>query len=158
MKGLNKVMLIGRLGRDPELRYTPSGQAYAKFSMATDETWTDKNGEKKTKTEWHNIVAWGKLSEICNQFLKKGRLVYVEGRIQTRQWEDNTGAKRQITEISIADMILLESKGAHPADGFSHDGPTAPAPGGGVAEPPAAPGRNEIVIADEPITDDDVPF
>lgn len=158
MKGLNKVMLIGRLGRDPELRYTPSGQAYAKFSIATDETWTDKNGEKKTKTEWHNIVAWGKLSEICNQFLKKGRLVYVEGRIQTRQWEDNTGAKRQTTEITIADMSLLESKGAHPAGGFSNDEHTAPAAVGGVAEPPATPGRNEIVVADEPITDDDVPF
>jgi single-strand DNA-binding protein len=147
MKSLNKVMLIGRLGRDPEMKYTQGGQSVTKFSIATDESWTDKSGEKKSRTEWHNIVAWGKLGEICNQYLKKGRLVYVEGRIQTRQWEDQSGNKRYTTEIILNDMSILESKGEgppHPADSYP--------------EPAAEPRREEIVVSDAPITDDDVPF
>jgi single-strand DNA-binding protein len=148
MKGLNKVMLIGRLGRDPEMKYTQGGQSVVKFSMATDESWTDKSGEKKTRTEWHNIVVWGKLGEICNQYLKKGRLVYVEGRIQTRQWEDQSGNKRSTTEIVLNDMSILEARGA--AEG-AHPASTYP-------EPAAEPRQDEIVVSDAPITDDDVPF
>ena len=148
MKGLNKVMLIGRLGRDPELKYTQGGQSVVKFSLATDESWTDKSGEKKTRTEWHNIVVWGKLGEICNQYLKKGRLVYVEGRIQTRQWEDQSGNKRSTTEIVLNDMSILEARG----------GGEGGHPAGSYPEPAAEPRRDEIVVSDAPITDDDVPF
>jgi single-strand DNA-binding protein len=149
MKGLNKVMLIGRLGRDPELKYTQGGQSVVKFSLATDEAWTDKSGEKKNRTEWHNIVVWGKLGEICNQYLKKGKLVYVEGRIQTRQWEDQSGNKRSTTEIVLNDMSILEPRGGSGEGGH---------PGGGYPEPAAEPRRDEIVVSDAPITDDDVPF
>jgi len=146
MKGLNKVMLIGRLGRDPELRYTQNGQTVAKFSVATDEVWVDKSGTKQSRVEWHNIVAWGKLAEICNQYLKKGRLVYVEGRIQTRQWEDQSGGKRSTTEIVISDMNILESRAAAAAE------PAATEYGDSTVS------RDEPPVVDEPITDDDVPF
>ena len=110
MSGLNKVMLIGRLGRDPELRYTPSGLAIANFSVATSEEWKDKNtGEKKERTEWHRIVAFGKLGEICGQYLSKGKQVYVEGRLQTRSWEKD-GVTRYTTEIVASDMQFLGAK------------------------------------------------
>ena len=99
MAGVNKAILIGNLGRDPELRYTQSGQAVTNFSLATSENWTDKNGERTEKTEWHRIVAWGKTAELCAQYLSKGRPVYIEGRLQTRDWEDKEGVKRQTTEI-----------------------------------------------------------
>ena len=99
MAGVNKAILIGNLGRDPELRYTQSGQAVTNFSLATSENWTDKNGERTEKTEWHRIVAWGKTAELCAQYLSKGRTVYIEGRLQTRDWEDKEGVKRQTTEI-----------------------------------------------------------
>jgi len=103
-------MLIGRLGRDPEMRYTPSGQPVTTFRIATSRTWTTNNGEKKSETEWFNIVAWGGLAEICNQHLEKGMRVYIEGRLQTRQWEDNTGAKKNKTEIVANEMIMLSSR------------------------------------------------
>ena len=93
MAGVNKAILIGNLGRDPELRYTQSGQAVASFTLATSESWTDKSGERKERTEWHRISAWGKVGELCAQYLSKGRTVYVEGRIQTRDWEDKEGNK-----------------------------------------------------------------
>ncbi|MGZ7033042.1 MAG: single-stranded DNA-binding protein, partial [Thermoanaerobaculia bacterium] len=92
---INKVILVGRLGKDPEIRSTPSGTSVARFSLATDEKFTDRNGEKQERTEWHNIVAWGKLAEICGQYLKKGKLVYVEGRIQSREYEGRDGIKRK---------------------------------------------------------------
>ncbi len=104
MIGVNKVILIGNLGRDPELRYTPSGQPVATFSLATTERWNDRNGQRQDRTEWHNIVAWGKLGELVNQYLKKGRSAYVEGRISTRSWDDKDGNKRYKTEI-IANQI-----------------------------------------------------
>jgi single-strand DNA-binding protein len=98
---VNKVILLGRLGQDPELKYTPSGAAVCNFSMATSESWTDKStGQKQEKTEWHRIVVWGKLAELCNQYLSKGRQAFVEGRIQTRSWDDNNGNKRYTTEIN----------------------------------------------------------
>jgi len=106
-RGLNKVMLIGRLGRDPEMRYTPSGRPVTTFSLATSRTWNTSEGERRTETEWFNIVAWGSLAEICKQFLNKGQQVYVEGRLQTRHWEDGEGVKHSVTEIVANEMIML---------------------------------------------------
>jgi single-strand DNA-binding protein len=108
--GLNKAILIGNLGKDPEVRYTPSGVAIANFNIATSETWTNKDGGKETRTEWHRIVAFGKLAEICGEYLSKGRQVYVEGRIQTRDWEDQEGIKRYTTEIVVNQMLMLGSR------------------------------------------------
>lgn len=96
---VNKVILLGRLGQDPELKYTPTGSAVCNFSMATTEAWTDKTGQKQEKTEWHRIVVWGKLAELCNQYLSKGRQAFVEGRLQTRSWDDKEGQKKYTTEI-----------------------------------------------------------
>lgn len=96
---VNKVIVLGRLGSEPELRYTPSGAAVCNFSVATSDNWTDKNGEKQEKTEWHRIVVWGKLGELCHQYLSKGRQAYIEGKLQTRSWEDNNGVKKYTTEI-----------------------------------------------------------
>lgn len=107
MAGVNKVILIGNLGRDPELRYTQSGQAVVNFSLATSENWTDKNGERVERTEWHRIIAWAKTAELCAQYLSKGRTVYVEGRLQTRDWEDKEGVKRQTTEITATTVQFL---------------------------------------------------
>ncbi|HLV00617.1 MAG TPA: single-stranded DNA-binding protein [Acidobacteriota bacterium] len=107
---VNRVFLIGRLGRDPELRYTGSGTPVANFSLATDETWTDANGQRQNRTEWHNIVVWSRLAEICHQYLRKGRLVFIEGRIQTREWDDRDGNKRRTTEIVATNMQMLESR------------------------------------------------
>jgi single-strand DNA-binding protein len=106
-RGLNKVMLIGRLGRDPEMRYTPSGRPVTTFSLATSRTWNTSEGERRTETEWFTIVAWGSLAEICKQYLVKGQQVYVEGRLQTRHWEDNDGNKHSATEIVANEMIML---------------------------------------------------
>jgi single-strand DNA-binding protein len=108
---VNKVILIGRLGRDPEVSYTPDGTMITKFTLATDEQWKDKNGEKAQRTEWHRIVTWGKLAEICGNYLVKGKLVFVEGRIQTRSWEDKEGVKRFTTEIIASNMQMLDTKG-----------------------------------------------
>jgi single-strand DNA-binding protein len=110
MAGLNKVILIGNLGRDPEVRYTPGGLAIANFSIATSDNWSNKNGEKETRTEWHRIVAFGKLGEICGEYLSRGKQVYIEGRLQTREWEDKEGIKRYTTEIIASQMLMLGSK------------------------------------------------
>jgi single-strand DNA-binding protein len=109
-RGLNKVMIIGKLGRDPEMRYTPSGRPVTSFSVATSRTWTTSDGERHTETEWFNIVAWGNLAEICNQYLSKGQRVYVEGRLQTRRWEGNDGNKHTSTEIVANEMIMLDDR------------------------------------------------
>ena len=115
---INKVMLVGRLGRDPETRYTSGGQAVANFTLATDETYRDRSGERQKRTEWHRIVLWGKLAEISQQYLKKGMLVYIEGRIQTRQWEDKRdGSKKQTTEIVANTMKMLTGRGEGAAAG-----------------------------------------
>jgi single-strand DNA-binding protein len=109
---INKVILVGRLGKDPEVRSTPGGQSVAKFSLATDERFTDKNGEKQERTEWHNIVAWGKLGEICGQYLRKGKLVFIEGSIRTDSWDDKeSGQKKYRTEIIARDMKMLDRRG-----------------------------------------------
>ncbi len=109
---INKAILVGRLGKDPEVRYTPDGAMVTSFSLATDEQWKDKSGEKVQKTEWHNIVTFGKLAEICGNYLAKGLLVYIEGRIRTRAWEGKDGVKRYTTEIIAQDMKMLSPKGA----------------------------------------------
>lgn len=113
---VNKVILVGRLGRDPEVRYLPNGNMVTSFTMATTERWS-KDGEKKEKTEWHRIVAFGKLAEICGSYLTKGGLIYLDGRLQTREWEDKDGAKRQTTEINASNMQMLDNKKASSSDG-----------------------------------------
>jgi single-strand DNA-binding protein len=142
MAGINKVIIIGRLGNDPEVRYTPSGAAVAKFSVATSEEWKDKNtGEKKERTEWHRITAWGKLGEICGEYLAKGRQVYVEGRLQTSSYDDKDGVKRYSTEIVASDVQFLGSKES--GGGRSGGGTPSREPLGGQGPPPS---------------DDDIPF
>ena len=112
MAGVNKVILIGRLGRDPEIRYTPSGAAVANFSIATSEEWTDReSGQKQERTEWHRIVAWRRLGEICGEYLHKGSQIYIEGRLQTRAWEDRDGNKRYTTEVVAQNMQMLGPAG-----------------------------------------------
>jgi len=110
-RSLNKVLILGRLGRDPEIRYTGSGKAVATFTVATSQTWKDQGGENQERTEWHRIVAWDRLGEICNEYLTKGSQVYIEGRLQSRDWEDSNGNKRSTTEIVANDLIMLGSKG-----------------------------------------------
>ncbi|MFZ4439009.1 MAG: single-stranded DNA-binding protein [Syntrophales bacterium] len=129
---INKVILVGRLGKDPEVRYTPDGMMITNFTMATDEQRKDKTGERVQKTEWHRIVTFGKLAEICGKYLVKGKLVYLEGRIQTKAWDDKEGVKRYTTEIIASNMQMLDSKGQRSADGsseepqISHSGADAP--------------------------------
>lgn len=108
---LNKVMIIGRLTRDPEIRTTPNGQSVASFSLATNRVWKDQSGSKQEKVEYHNIVAWGKLAEIVGQYLGKGRRTYIEGRMQTRDWEGQDGVKRYRTEVIAENMIMLDGRG-----------------------------------------------
>jgi len=134
--GLNKVLLIGRLGKDPEVRYTTTGGSVATFSIATNENWTDKNGQKQERTEWHRIVAWGKLGEICGQYLSKGREAFVEGRLQTREWTDKEGHKRYTTEIVASNVQFLggASEKAAPSNDFaapSFETPSMEAQAGG---------------------------
>jgi single-strand DNA-binding protein len=145
---VNKVILVGRLGKDPELRSIPSGTSVAKFSLATDERFTDKSGEKQERTEWHNVVAWGKLAEICGQYLRKGKLVYIEGSIRTDSWDDKeTGVKKYRTEIIANTMQMLDKKGDDEG-GYS---------GGGGYRKPASAGAG--APAGGQIDDDDeVPF
>lgn len=147
---LNRAMIIGNVTRDPELRTTTTGQNVCSFGIATNQTWTDAQGAKQQRAEYHNIVAWGKLAEICGQYLAKGRKVYVEGRLQTREWEAQDGTKRNRTEIVADNMILLDRKegtGPRPMGGA----PASPA----VAEPTVTPiekgmGDNEIRLEDIP--------
>ena len=109
-RGLNKVMVIGNLGRDPEMRYTPSGKPVTHFPVATSRSWVTSDGERREATEWFNVVAWGNLAEICNQYLRKGSRVYVEGHLQTRTWEDADGHRRYRTELVANEMIILDNR------------------------------------------------
>ena len=111
-RGLNKVMIIGHLGREPEMRYTPSGRPVTSFSVATTRSWNSPDGERREETEWFNVVAWGNLAEICKQYLNKGQQVYVEGRLQTRRWEDQEGKKHCTTEVVANEMIMLGERPA----------------------------------------------
>jgi single-strand DNA-binding protein len=158
---VNKVILIGRLGKDPEIKYTPSGAPVAKFSLATDEVFKDKSGETQKRTEWHNIVAWNKLAEICGEYLTKGKQVYIEGRIQSRQWEDQSGNKRTAYDIVAREMKMLGSKadteryaaasGERAASERSEPAASASAATVAPASPPEPPPESEI-------TDEDIPF
>jgi single-strand DNA-binding protein len=143
MAGINKVIIVGRLGRDPEIRYTPDGAAVANFSVATSEVWRDKEtGDKKERTEWHRIVAWRRLGEICGEYLSKGRQVYVEGKLQTRSWEQD-GVTRYMTEIVATDVQFLGGRDDAPPSKRSSGGSV---PDQGYPEPPL------------PDTQDDIPF
>lgn len=155
-RSLNKVMLIGNLTRDPELRYTPQGTAVCTLGLATNRTWVTDNGEKREETEWHRIVAWNKLAELCSQLLFKGRRVYVEGRLQTRQWTGQDGQQRTATEIVIEDMIILDSKrqgeeGGVPVDSEAMAG-RQDDQNGNQATPAATPAVTNDQVAD------DIPF
>ena len=120
-RGLNKVILIGRLGQEPEMRYTPSGRPLTKFQLATNRSWKSADGEKKTETEWFNVIAWGKLAEICNQYLSKGQQVYIEGRLHTRQWQDEEGGNHSSVEVIAKEMLMLNSK-SEEQDSESNEG------------------------------------
>jgi len=146
MGSVNKVILVGNLGRDAELRYTPGGAPVATLNLATTEVWNDKAGQKQEKTEWHRVVLWGKQAESLQEYLTKGKQIYVEGRLQTRQWDDKDGNKRYTTEIK-ADRITLLGGGGGGGRGASMERGGAAISHGGADEPPM-----------EPITDDDIPF
>ena len=120
---INKVILVGRLGADPEVRYTQDGMMVTNFRLATDEQWKDKSCERTQRTEWHRIVTFGKLAEICGNYLSKGKLIYVEGRLQTRSWDDKDGVKRYTTEIVAANMQMLERKGQEDQSGNTYSSP-----------------------------------
>ena len=127
-RGLNKVMVIGHLGRDPEMRYTPSGRPVTTFTLAVSRSWNTADGERRTETEWFNIVAWGNLAEICKQYLTKGQQVYIEGRLQTRKWDDKEGNKHYTTEIVAQEMMMLgerkDSNHNHGEETASEEMPT----------------------------------
>ena len=142
MRGINKVILIGNLGRDPELRYTASGQAVANFTIATTESRTNKGGDRQDFTEWHRIVAWGRLAEICGEYLSKGRMVYIEGTLRTRSWEDKEGRKRWTTEVLARNMQMLGPSG--------DKGESTAEVGEGLAD--------DFEIADTFGSEDDIPF
>jgi single-strand DNA-binding protein len=152
MAGVNKVIIVGNLGRDPEVRYTPDGTAVANFSVATSDQWTDKQtGEKKERTEWHRIVAWRRLGEICGEYLSKGRQVYVEGKLQTRSWEQD-GVTRYTTEIIASDVQFIGGRG-----GAAGPGAQGGTQGGGQGRGQRADqGYPEPPMADT--QDDDIPF
>jgi single-strand DNA-binding protein len=149
MGSVNKVILVGNLGRDAELRYTPGGAAVATLNMATTEVWNDKSGQRQEKTEWHRVVLWGKTAESLSEYLTKGKQIYVEGRLQTRQWDDKDGNKRYTTEIRSDRVVLLGGGGG--GRGGSSSGPrdSGTEYGGGM---PASPEGSA------PLTDDDIPF
>lgn len=163
-RSLNRVQLIGNLTRDPELRYTPSGAAVCSFSIATNRNWTTDTGEKREEVEFHRIVAWNKLAELCSQFLTKGRKVFVEGRLTTRSWTAQDGTQKQTTEIVISDMILLDSRGNQEAK------PVAPsalgdeevvedeAPKKTVKKEEVKEEEAEAVRSDDEVAPDDIPF
>ncbi len=119
-RGLNKVMLIGRLGRDPEMRYTPSGRAVTTFNIATSRSWNTTNGDRRTETEWFRVVAWGNLAEICNQLLRKGQQVYIEGRLKNYRWHDDNGVQHTRTEIVANEMIILGDRKHFKSNGDHH--------------------------------------
>jgi single-strand DNA-binding protein len=185
---VNKVILVGRLGQNPEVRYTPSGAAVANFSVATNESWTDKSGQKQERTEWHKVVVWGKLAELCAQYLAKGRQCYLEGRLQTRQWQDKDNQTKYTTEIQAQTVQFLggaAGAGAHNGADMNQDaghgaghggyeanqGGSSAYAGGGrsggggprpVAQPAHAGGGAGMAMGNAPeepsFTEDDIPF
>ena len=163
---LNKVLLIGRLGKDPEVRYTKDGSAVANLRLATSEQWTDKAGAKQERTEWHSVVLWGRQAEIAEQYLQKGRLVYIEGRIETRKWQDQSGADRYTTEVRAQTLQMLdrgEGGGGGGADrGEGGDDRPAPRSGGSSAGDGARPSPRPTGTPPDdmgpPPDEDDIPF
>ena len=156
---VNKVILVGRLGRDPETRYTGGGQAVANFSVATDESYKDKSGERQKRTEWHKIVVWGKQAEIAQQYLKKGSLIFVEGRIQSREWQDKEGQKRTSFEIVANNFRMLGGR----ADGAAAAAGAGAGHGGGQSRPSdpdmeGGPMLDEHSASGPEISDEDIPF
>src|ERR1700758_808174 len=155
---VNRVILVGRLGRDPETRYTGSGQAVANFSVATDESYKDRNGERQKRTEWHKIVVWGKQAEIAQQYLKKGSLIFIEGRIQSREWQDKEGQKRTSFEIGASNFRMLGGRGENAGGG----GGGRSAPAGGELHAPAddsyGGGGGGHAPSGPEISDEDIPF
>ena len=158
-RSLNRAQLIGNLTRDPELRYTPSGTAVCSFSIATNRNWTTDTGEKKEEVEFHRIVAWNKLAELCSQFLTKGRKVFVEGRLTTRSWDAQDGTKKQTTEIIINDMILLDNRRTGTEEPVAEEAVEEEAPKEKVSKKAA---KEEEPVAAAPAEDevapDDIPF
>jgi single-strand DNA-binding protein len=146
MSGVNKVILVGRLGNDPEIRYTQQGVAVTNFNIATSENWVDKGGQKQERTEWHRIVVWGKMAETCSQYLTKGRQVFIEGRLQTRQWDDKDGGKRYTTEV-VASTVQFLDKGT--GTGASMDKANM-----SMSDMPAMPEGNPPDVS----ADEDIPF
>ena len=144
---VNKVLLIGRLGANPEIRYTNTGTAVANFNMATSENWNDKNGQRQERTEWHRVVVWGKLAELCEKYLSKGRQCFVEGRLQTRSWDDKDGNKKYTTEIVAATVQFLGGPNAQASNG-AIDSNAAPEMMDGPASAPT----------DSSFTEDEIPF
>jgi single-strand DNA-binding protein len=160
---VNKVILVGRLGRDPETRYTSGGQAVANFSVATDETFKDRNGEKQKRTEWHKIVVWAKLAEIAQQYLKKGSLLYLEGRIQSREWQDKEGQKRTSFEIVATNFRMLGGRSDGAAAATAGGGAGARSGGGDDSESHPAPAEDSYgggapSAGGPEISDEDIPF
>jgi single-strand DNA-binding protein len=152
-KSVNKVILVGNLGKDPEIKYTPSGTPVAKFSLATNERYKDKGGEWQDRTEWHNIVAWQRLAEIVGEYVKKGAKVYIEGRIQTSSWEDKqSGEKKYRTEIIAQDLVLLGGRGEGDGEARSSRGTSA------AASMDQRPQHAEEPAHPAEITDEDIPF
>jgi single-strand DNA-binding protein len=150
MASVNKVILVGNLGRDPELRYTKNGQAVANFSLATTDNFTSKDGQKEERTEWHRVVAWAKTAELCAQYLAKGRSVYIEGQLRTREWEDKEGHKRQTTEVHAQTVQFLGPRSQGGQAGQSGAG------GGGAATRASESGAS--ATSDAPPADDEIPF
>lgn len=156
MAGVNKVILVGNLGQDPEVRYSASGSPVANFSIATSESWNDKEGQRQERTEWHRIVVWGKLAELCGEYLAKGRQVYIEGKLQTRSWDDRDGNKRYTTEIIANQVTFLGNRadGGMPARTPSSRGSTTR----GDPQDNAATNTSRYDYGPPPMTEDDVPF
>lgn len=156
--GVNKVILIGNLGADPEVRFTPSGQAVANFRIATSESWTDKNNQKQERVEWHRIVVWGKLGELCGQYLAKGRQCYVEGRLQTREWTDKEGKKNYTTEVVANSVTFLGGNRDSAGGGENRPRPAAPngRPSGGDDFGPPPPSMDDGM--NQGGGEDDIPF
>ena len=149
---VNKVIILGRLGQEPELKYTPSGAAVCNFSLATSENWTDKSGQKQERTEWHRIVVWGKLAELCNQYLSKGRQAYVEGKLQTRSWDDKDGNKRYTTEINASTVQFI---GERASSGQRNDYSENQAP---AQNDTGMLNQEYNITTDQSFTADDIPF
>jgi single-strand DNA-binding protein len=155
---VNKVILVGRLGRDPETRYTSGGQAVANFSVATDESYKDRNGERQKRTEWHKIVVWGKQAEIAQQYLKKGSLVFIEGRIQSREWQDKEGQKRTAFEIVANNFRMLGGRGEGMAAGAGAGAGGGSPRGGDEYGQDSGPSEDFGPSSNPEISDEDIPF